>query len=149
MPAVDVTDLAGKSIKLESLKKQWLLIVVAPSSCDEVCDKNLFMQRQLRDMLGRERNRVDKIWLVTDNGPIKPELIKAGGPNLQIYRMAAHDLDAWLKPSEGHTLSQQTFLVDPMGNWMMRFPANPDPYKIKKDLSKMLTATSSWDNEGR
>ena len=40
----------------------------APRSCDAACEKRLFVQRQLREMLGRERDRVDKVWLVTGEG---------------------------------------------------------------------------------
>jgi hypothetical protein len=40
-------------------------------------------------------------------------------------------------------------VVDPMGEWMMRAPVNPDPQKLKRDLEKLLRASSSWDVAGR
>ena len=36
---------------------QWLLVVVGPAACDAACEQRLYMQRQLREMLGRERDR--------------------------------------------------------------------------------------------
>jgi hypothetical protein len=47
---------------------QWLLVVVGPAACDSGCEQRLYAQRQLREMLGRERDRLDKLWLVTDDG---------------------------------------------------------------------------------
>ena len=51
-----------------------LLVVVAPSGCDAGCERQLLLQRQLREMLGRERDRLDKIWFVTDEGPLAAPL---------------------------------------------------------------------------
>jgi hypothetical protein len=40
-------------------------------------------------------------------------------------------------------------VVDPMGQWMMRAPADPDPSRLKRDLEKLLRASASWDLPGR
>jgi hypothetical protein len=36
-----------------------------------------------------------------------------------------------------------------MGQWMMREPAQAEPSRMKRDLEKLLRASSSWDREGR
>jgi hypothetical protein len=36
-----------------------------------------------------------------------------------------------------------------MGELMMRMPAEPDPSRVKRDLGRLLRASSSWDNAGR
>jgi hypothetical protein len=36
-----------------------------------------------------------------------------------------------------------------MGEWMMRFPANMDPARVKRDLDRLLRASASWDLAGR
>ena len=36
------------------------------------------------------------------------------------------------------------WLVDPMGNAMLRWPRDPEPQKVKKDLARLLTASSHW-----
>src|SRR5512139_640848 len=74
MPALTLTDLQGARVSAESLKGQWLLVVVAGSACDEGCEKRLYMQRQLREMTGRESDRIDKLWLVTDEGALREPL---------------------------------------------------------------------------
>ena len=64
----------GQPVDARTLQGQWLLVVVGPAACDSACEKRLFMQRQLREMTGRERDRIDKLWLVTDDAPMRPEL---------------------------------------------------------------------------
>lgn len=144
--------LAGAPVTARSLAGQWLLIVVAPSSCDKACEEQLYMQRQLRDMLGRERLRVDKIWLVPDEGAPAPALVEAldryhGFQALRIDRAA---LERWMPPAPaGSALESHLYVVDPMGQLMMRMPAKPEPAKVKRDLERLLRASSSWDEAGR
>ena len=75
MPAVPAQPLDGGAPQvLRGLAGQWLLVVVDSGACAEACEQRLFMQRQLREMMGRERDRIDKVWLVTDDGPLAPAL---------------------------------------------------------------------------
>ena len=155
MPALDLTHalatVDGKTLASASLKGQWLLLVVAPSSCDAACEKRLYMQRQLREMLGREKDRLDKIWLVTDAGAIASPLAAAmsSAPATQVLRADRAALAAWLQPEPGHALEDHLYLVDPMGEWMMRMPAQADPVRVKRDLERLLRASASWDRPGR
>ena len=43
----------------------------AGGACDAACEQRLYLQRQLREMLGRERDRIDKVWLVDDDAPLR------------------------------------------------------------------------------
>jgi hypothetical protein len=102
-------------------------------------------------MLGRERDRVDKIWLVTDEGALRPELQQAlaVGVPVRVLRVPGADLARWLEPEPGRALAEHLYVVDPMGQWMMRMPPSPDPAKVKRDLDRLLRASSSWDQAGR
>ena len=151
MPDLPLTDLAGKLVNATSLKGQWLLVVVASGACDAGCDKLLWLQRQLRETLGREKDRLDKVWLINDQAALRPEtlnVIQTGVP-VTTLRVPADRLASWLQPATGRTLEQHLMLVDPMGNWMMRVPPDPDPARLKRDLDKLLRASSSWDEPGR
>lgn len=151
MPALALTTLDGAPVAPASLRGQWLLVVVGPSSCDEACQKQLFMQRQLREMLGRERDRLDKLWLVTDGGAVAAPLRAAmqAGESTQVLRVDAAALAQWLQPEAGGQLAAHLYVVDPMGEWMLRVPENPEPARVKRDLDKLLRASSFWDTAGR
>lgn len=152
LPAgLPLTDLDGRVVSAASLRGQWLLVVVGRGACDRECEQRLFMQRQLREMSGRERERIDKLWLVTDDAPIAPTLraALAAAPATQILRVPAPALQQWLTPAPGESLDSHLYLVDPMGQWMMRAPPHAEPAKFKRDLDKLLRASSFWDRAGR
>jgi hypothetical protein len=151
MPPLPLRTLDGRRVDAGSLKGQWLLVAVGPVDCDVACQQRLFMQRQLREMLGRDRDRIDKVWFVTGDGEPSPALRAALGadPALQLLRAPREALAAWLEADGGRALEDHLYLVDPMGEWMMRVPADPDPARVKRDLDKLLRASSSWDQPGR
>ncbi len=152
LPAtLPLLDLQGRAVSPASLRGQWLIVTAGPAACDTNCEKRLFAQRQLREMTGRERERIDKLWLVTDSAPIKPELLAAlaATPATQVLRVPASDLSAWLAGAPGESLDSHLYLVDPMGRWMMRAPVPLDPAKFKRDIDRVLRASSSWDTAGR
>lgn len=151
LPDVQAIALDGSKVNLRALKGQWLLVSVAGGVCGDSCTRNLYLQRQLREGLGKEKDRLDWIWLVSDDAPLAPSL----RPALQtatVLRVDPADLQRWLQPQDGAKLSQHLFLVDPIGNWMMRFPAtltNEQVPQVKRDIERLLRASSFWDNEGR
>ncbi|MBI3350432.1 MAG: hypothetical protein HY020_24945 [Burkholderiales bacterium] len=157
-PAVDMpadlplTDLQGRTVTPAALRGQWLLTVVHGSDCPAACERQLFVQRQLREMLGKERARVDKLWLIPDSGTPRPEVLAAvsqKGAEVTVLRVPAERLQAWLKPAQGQALSGHFYVIDPMNRWMERAPAEPEPKKLKADLDKLLRASASWDTAGR
>lgn len=137
--------------ELAALKGQWLLVAVAPSACDAACEQQLYSQRQLREMLGRERERIDKLWLVPDSGALRPALAQAvaATPAVRVLRVAPALLAAWLVPEAGRQWQDHLYLVDPMGRWMMRTPVPLEPARFKRDLDRLLRASASWDRPGR
>jgi len=151
MPDAVATDLQGTAVPLRSLKGQWLLVVVGSAGCSSACEQRLFLQRQLREMLGRERDRVDKVWLITDDGAPKPELLQvlSAPPEVTLLRLPRAVVEGWLKPASGHALDEHLYLVDPRGDWMMRMPPEPDPARVRRDLERLLRASASWDAPGR
>jgi hypothetical protein len=152
MPAaLALQDLQGRAVSASTLRGQWLVVVAGPAACNSDCEKRLFAQRQLREMTGRERERIDKLWLVTDSAPIKPELLAAlaATPATQVLRVPAAELGAWLAAAPGESLDSHLYLIDPMGRWMMRAPVQLEPAKFKRDIDRVLRASSSWDTVGR
>jgi hypothetical protein len=155
LPALTATTVDGKPVALPSLRGQWLLVSVAGGACDAECEKHLYLQRQLREGLGKEKERVDWVWLVPDGVPPRAALLPALA-QATVLRVDAAQLGQWLAPAPGHQLPDHLYLVDPLGNWMMRFPAvkpgeldTAQAKDIKRDLERVLRASASWDRAGR
>ncbi len=151
LPSVPAARLDGSAVALTELKGQWLLVSVAGGACDKACQEHLYFQRQLRESLGREKDRLDWVWLVSDDAPIAPALSTAL-QGATVLRLPAASIDQWLAPAAGQRTADHLYLVDPLGNWMMRFPAGldvPAAAKAKRDLERVLRAAASWDQPGR
>jgi hypothetical protein len=151
LPALTGKTLDGKSLALPSLKGQWLLVSVGGGDCDPGCERHLYLQRQLRESLGQDKDRVDWVWLVADGAPVRAALRPALAQAV-VLQVSGAGLERWLSPAAGHQLSEHLYLIDPMGNWMMRFPAGLDmagAASAKRDLDRLLRASASWDKPGR
>lgn len=151
MPEAVATAVDGRSVPLGTLKDQWLLVSVAGGACEAACQQNLYFQRQLRESLGREKERLDRVWLISDAVAIS-SLLQPALDGATVLRVPAEQLAAWLAPAPGHHLAEHLYVVDPQGHWMMRFPPGMDVAgagKAKKDLERLLRASSSWDQPGR
>ncbi len=142
------TDAAGKQLPLSQLKDQWLLVSVADSACNEACQKRLYLQRQLRETLGRDKDRLDWVWLRTGSAQLS-EPLRAATAAATVLHVEEAALAAWLAAAPGQRLEDHLYVVDPIGNWMMRFPAQADPKQIQRDLGRLLKASAFWDKAGR
>lgn len=152
--------LDGAAVSPSSLRGQWLLVVVSNGACDAACERHLWLQRQLHESLGREKDRVDKVWLIADDAAPREATLAAIGagaagaktPGLTpatVLRAGRARLAAWLAPALGQALEDHLYIVDPQGDWMMRAPPDAEPAKLKRDIEKLLRASAGWDRPGR
>ncbi len=151
VPALASTPLSGPPLTLDRLKGQWLLVSVSGGACDAACENHLYLQRQLRESLGKDKDRLDRVWLVTDAEPVR-EALRPALSEATVLRVYAAALAQWLQPAAGQSLANHLYVVDPMGNFMMRFPAGLDregAARAKRDLERLMRASASWDQAGR
>jgi hypothetical protein len=116
--------------QLGDFRGRWLMVWVGPAECAADCREQLWQMRQVRLTTGRERDRVERLWLVTDRGQ---PILRDEEQGLWVVRIQPDQL--------GALQLNQVHLVDPLGNLMMRFPLKADPQGMKKDLMKLLKAS--------
>jgi len=130
----------GRPFRLSELKSEWVLVTVGASACDTRCRDRLVYMRQVRLAQGREAARIERVWLLTD----------AAAPDAAL--VAEHQGLIIARDPRGATMSalpanrspeDHIYVVDPLGNLMMRFPAEPDPRRMLKDVSRLLRH-SKW-----
>ena len=110
---------------LAPLKGKWVLVTFDAAACDAACEKKLYVVRQVRKAQGKDADRIERLWVLSDGGKPRPELLAA--------IEGAH-----VTPQELDFKGDDIYLVDPLGNLMMRFPRDPDPSKMIKDLQRLL-----------
>ena len=139
--SLTVTGDDGRTVPLASLKGRWLMISADGGACADACVQKLYFMRQVRATQGVERERVVTVWLRTDDAPVAP-VLKAAYPDTRMLRADPAALAQWLPATDTTNDTAHIYLVDPNGNLMMRFPAHPDPSKIKGDVTKLLKWSS-------
>lgn len=121
---------------LAALRGKWVLVQLDGGACDARCERKLYLMRQARRAQGREMERVGRLWLVTDGTAPRAELLEAiPGTVVAPAGTARSEF-----PAEGSS-AEHVYLVDPLGNLMMRFPRDPDPMRVIKDLQRLLKAS--------
>ncbi|MBC3918513.1 cytochrome C oxidase subunit I [Undibacterium sp. CY18W] len=128
-------------VGLDAYKGKWIMLQVDSGACAEACQKRMYDIRQLRVAQGKEMDRIERVWLITDDVAIDTALIRQFD-GARMLKVDPAVLKAWLPTESSTQISDHIYMIDPIGNLMMRFPKDADPNKIKKDLSKLLRASA-------
>ena len=140
-PKLNTIDLQGKPVALDAWKGKWIMLQAAPGDCQQACKEQLVKIRQLRLMQGKGMERIERVWLITDNAPLDIELMKVID-GAHFLRVKPEAVKAWLPVEPGGDPTEHLYLIDPLGNLMMRFPKNAEPNKVTKDIGKLLKASA-------
>ena len=119
---------------LAAMKGKWVLVQLDSGACAAACERKHYFMRQVRRAQGREMTRVERLWLVTDAAPPPPALLAAIEGTVVVGDGVVL---AKAFPAE-RAASEHIYLIDPLGNLMMRFPEDPDPARVIKDLKHLL-----------
>ncbi|HUL93100.1 MAG TPA: cytochrome C oxidase subunit I [Burkholderiales bacterium] len=130
--------LDGGSFRLSQLRGKWVLLQVDSSTCSDSCRNKLLYMRQARLALGKDAERIERVWLLSDAAVPDPALLREN-VGLMVARVPDASLLRELAPSESPAGS--IFVIDPLGSLMLRFPGNPDGRKMLKDLARLLRAS--------
>ena len=141
IPKLDTVDLQGKPVALDAWKGKWIMLQAAPGDCQQACKEQLVKIRQLRLMQGKGMERIERVWLITDSAPLDIELMKVID-GAHFLRVKPEAVKAWLPVEPGGDATEHLYLIDPLGNLMMRFPKNAEPNKVTKDIGKLLKASA-------
>ncbi|WP_341476991.1 cytochrome C oxidase subunit I [Solimicrobium silvestre] len=141
MPKLDSQLQGSGAQELDAYKGKWIMLQVSASDCQAACKKSLLNMRQLRLMQGKDMDRIERVLVITDQNPMETSLLREYD-GTHVLRADAKNVEAWLPAEQGSTMQDRLYLIDPLGNLMMRYSVDADPYKIKKDLDKLLKASS-------
>ena len=133
-PQIAGTRADGSPFRLADLHGRWVLMWGAPGNCSSACDKVLYASRQARTMQGKDQERIVRAWLVVGDAMPVPTLL-AQHPDLLVVRVP----DTGLAPLPGR--AGALYVIDPLGNLVLRYPDDPDIRGIASDLTRLLKAS--------
>ncbi len=137
VPAATLAPAAGggKAFDFSQVRGRWLFVTVDSGACDGYCQKKLWKMRQVRLTQGKSLERIERVWLLTDTQSVAASVIKE-------YE------GTWIARAQGSTILRafphhdaqrdHIYLVDPLGNVILRYPKDADPSRMKKDLQRLL-----------
>lgn len=135
VPAAQLSLYDGSAFSLPELKGKWIMVTVDSGACNAYCRQKLWKMRQVRLAQGVDMDRIERVWLVSDDTPPAPAVMKEYAGTYAV-RAAGSPVLAAL-PYE-HARSDHIYLVDPLGNLMLRYPRDADPSRMRKDLVRLL-----------
>ena len=149
LPARPVADAAlvlldGKPIRFSELRGKWTLVTFSAAECLKPCERNLTKMRQVIAAQGKEANRLQSVLVVTDGKALDwlryaiqdyPGMRAVVGPPEAVDALARE----FTLPAGGPLDNlNRVYLMDPLGNFMMSYPADADPTGMRKDLARLL-----------
>jgi hypothetical protein len=142
LPALALQRLDGSRLPAASLRGAWLMVHVDSGACDADCERKLWLMRQVRLTAGRDADRVQRAWLIVDEAPLATTTIREFDGTL-FLRAQPDEVAAFLPLPDrpAARLADHIWLIDPLGNLMLRWPKAADPNLMKKDLGKLLKAS--------
>ena len=131
----------GGQFSFNELDGRWSFVSIDDGACGEHCATKLYLMRQIRLTQGKYSDRIERVWLIRDGLTPAPRTLAGYEGTHAIVLADPANLE--LFPTQG-SRTDYIYLVDPVGNLMMRFPPDADPSRIKKDISKLLRISSGW-----
>jgi hypothetical protein len=124
-----------KPFDFAQVRGKWVFVTVDSGACDAYCQNKLWKMRQVRLTQGKSLERIERVWLVDDTRAVAADLLKAFD-------------GTWIAGAQGAAILKalpyrdaqrdHIYLVDPLGNVVLRYPRDADPSRMKKDLVRLL-----------
>ncbi|ORU93515.1 MAG: hypothetical protein A6F70_05790 [Cycloclasticus sp. symbiont of Bathymodiolus heckerae] len=142
-PAIpsDLSDyiMQGSEDELAELKGRWVLVHVdLDGLCAEACEKSVHILGQLNTLLNKDAKRFKRVYLnksMTDDS-----VFLSTRKNLKLFVWGEEQI-AKLKVDVKGLVDGDMLLIDPLGNIMMKYSEDANPYGVQKDLKHLFKAS--------
>jgi hypothetical protein len=132
-PALAGIGADGIPFRLDALRGKWVLMTIGGERCETACDRVLYATRQARTIQGKEQDRIIRVLLLAGASPPDAAVLEQH-PGLVVVR--APEAQAAFPGTAG-----TAYLLDPLGNLVLRYPVDPDVKGMAKDLGRLLKAS--------
>ena len=135
VPAAQLVAADGRPFDFGQLRGRWVFVMIAGGECPRACEDRLWTIRQVRQAQGKDLHRIERVWLIDDGRIPDARLAQDYAGTWFVRAQSGPIFDACNAPGSNR---DHVYLVDPLGNVMMRFPRSPEPKRMIKDLARLL-----------
>lgn len=132
-----LANLDGSSARIDLLTGKWNMVYLGDGQCDADCQHTLYVMRQTRLTLANEMPRVGRVMIATTHC-CNRAFLEREHPGLEIVSAEDPGTGDFLAQFPDQDRSNSIYIVDPLGNLMMRFDARQPPKGLQSDLTKLL-----------
>jgi hypothetical protein len=144
-----LTTLDGKPFDLGSLKGKWIMMAADGAACPESCARKLYIIRNTHASQGKHVERLARVWFITDDAPVPEKVLEAykGAVMVRVNPVVLQQFllggaPGSVTPEQARQgLSIPIWVIDPLGNLMLEYPAVADPEMFRKDIRKLIKSS--------
>jgi hypothetical protein len=144
-----LTTLDGKPFDLGSLKGKWIMMAADGAACPESCARKLYIIRNTHASQGKHVERLARVWFITDDAPVPEKVLEAykGAVMVRVNPVVLQQFllggaPGSVTPEQARQgLSTPIWVIDPLGNLMLEYPAVADPEMFRKDIRKLIKSS--------
>ena len=127
-----------KSKTIESINGKWTLLFFVENECNQLCEDKLYQLRQIRLALGKDRDKVDRL-LVSKNKQQWSQYTNSFNGQKYIDP-TSRDYNRLIKKLNDYADLdlKATYLIDPYGFLMMKYPQDDNPMGTIKDIERLI-----------
>ena len=137
LPAAELRDARGNVASADLFHEKWALVYVGDGRCEQACKTSLYFMRQTRLALNNEMTRVSRVFLATSECCAN-EFLEREHPGLVVIDATGPEAADLLQVLPEAERQRSLFIVDPLGNLVMRYDTRDDPKGLLTDLKKLL-----------
>jgi hypothetical protein len=116
------------------LKHIWRLMLITEKGCQDTCLEALKQLKALQILLGKDGDRIQRTLVVRAAGPDD----ESGHPESVIAALSERFPDLELLIGIDMPLAEGLYIVDPLGNVILRYASQDAGKPVLTDLKKLL-----------
>lgn len=137
LPSVTLREASGAPAPANLFRDKWALVYAGDGACDSACRSSLYFMRQTRLSLNKDMTRVIRVFLATSRC-CDMEFLQREHPGLIVIDATQSTARPLLDTLPQTDRPYSLFIVDPLGNLVMRYDTRDEPKGLLTDLKKLL-----------
>ena len=134
--------LTAHSPEVKSLQGRWALIHFDTDGvCEQKCQKSVFNMHQLNVLLNKDSERLKRVMLYNVNlKQVANKAWRTEDKGLMVFQWQTNAIEKFNQKVDG-LKDGDMLLMDPLGNILMKYPENADPYGVQRDIKLLFKAS--------